>query len=125
MSSSICDGTASGFTAPDGSTNTYTYDTLNRLTTLANSWAGSIGFTYDALSRRTQMTRPNNVATNYSAVHPERSRGNNQSHLLSVLHQLAGGTIDGATYTVDAAGNRTAKTDNRGERDVELRRSLS
>jgi RHS repeat-associated protein len=94
-----------GFTAPDGSTNTYTYDTLNRLSTLANSWAGSFGFTYDALSRRTQMTRPNNVATNYTY--------DNLSHLLSVLHQLSGSTIDGATYTVDSAGNRTVKTDNR------------
>jgi YD repeat-containing protein len=43
-----------GFTAPDGSTNTYTYDTLNRLSTLANSWAGSFGFT---------------------GVYPERSHG--------------------------------------------------
>jgi RHS repeat-associated protein len=33
------------------------------------------------------------------------------SHLLSVLHQLSGSTIDGASYTVDSAGNRTAKTD--------------
>jgi RHS repeat-associated protein len=94
-----------GFTAPDGSTNSYSYDTLNRLNTLANSWAGSFGFTYDALSRRTQMTRPNNVATNYSY--------DNQSRQLSVLHQLSGSTIDGATYTVDSAGNRTTKTDNR------------
>jgi RHS repeat-associated protein len=94
-----------GFTAPDGSTNTYTYDTLNRMSTLANSWAGSFGFSYDALSRRAQMARPNNVATNYSY--------DNQSRLLSVLHQLSGSTIDGATYTVDSAGNRTAKTDNR------------
>jgi RHS repeat-associated protein len=30
---------------------------------------------------------------------------------LTVLHQLSGSTIDGATYTVDSAGNRTAKTD--------------
>jgi RHS repeat-associated protein len=94
-----------GFTAPDGSTNTYSYDTLNRLSTLANSSAGSFGFSYDALSRRTQMTRPNNVTTKYTY--------DNLSHLLSVLHQLSGSTIDGATYTVDAAGNRTAKTDNR------------
>ncbi len=94
-----------GFTAPDGSTNTYTYDTLNRLSTLANSWAGSFGFSYDALNRRTQLTRPNNVATNYSY--------DNLSHLLSALHQLSGSTIDGATYTVDSAGNRAAKTDNR------------
>jgi RHS repeat-associated protein len=92
-----------GFTAPDSSTDTYSYDTLNRLTTLANSWAGSFGFSYDALSRRTQMTRPNNVATNYNY--------DNLSHLLSILHQLSGSTIDGASYTLDSAGNRTAKTD--------------
>jgi len=91
-----------GYTAPDGSTNTYSYDTLNRLTTLANSWAGSFGFSYDSLSRRTQMTRPNGVNTNYSY--------DSLSRLLSVLHQSGAGTIDGASYTVDAAGNRTAKT---------------
>jgi len=46
-------------TAPDGSISTYGYDTLNRLNGLANSWAGSFGFSYDVLSRRTQLTRPN------------------------------------------------------------------
>ncbi|MGB7154128.1 MAG: IPT/TIG domain-containing protein [Candidatus Acidiferrales bacterium] len=92
-----------GFTSPDGSTNTYTFDTLNRLTTLANSWAGSFGFSYDALSRRTQMTRPNGIATNYQY--------NTLSRLLSVLHQAGSSTIDGEGYTLDAAGNRTAKTD--------------
>jgi RHS repeat-associated protein len=51
------------------------------------------------------MTRPNNVATNYAY--------DNLSRLQSVLHQLAGSTIDGATYTLDNAGNRTAKTDQR------------
>ncbi|MGB0036984.1 MAG: RHS repeat-associated core domain-containing protein [Candidatus Acidiferrales bacterium] len=49
------------------------------------------------------MTRPNSLATNYTY--------DNKSRLLSVLHQLSGSTIDGASYTVDAAGNRTAKTD--------------
>ncbi len=92
-----------GFTAPDSSTSTYSFDTLNRLSNLTNSWAGSFGFSYDALSRRTQMTRPNGVTTNYSY--------DNLSHLLSALHQLSGSTIDGASYTVDSAGNRTAKTD--------------
>jgi YD repeat-containing protein len=29
----------------------------------------------------------------------------------SVLHQLSGSTIGGASYTLDSAGNRTAKTD--------------
>src|SRR5207245_7077170 len=49
------------------------------------------------------MTRPNGVNSNYTY--------DNLSRLLSVLHQAGASTIDGATYTVDAAGNRTAKTD--------------
>ncbi|MFZ3200418.1 MAG: RHS repeat-associated core domain-containing protein [Candidatus Acidiferrales bacterium] len=97
------DSNRTGFTAPDGSTNAYSYDTLNRLATLANSWAGSFGFSYDALGRRTQLTRPNGIATNYSY--------DNLSRLLSVLHQAGLTTLDGASYTVDNAGNRTAKTD--------------
>src|SRR5579884_4247744 len=95
-----------GFTDPEGGSTTYVYDTLNRLQTLTPPTAfgsGSFGFSYDALSRRTQMTRPNNVTTNYAY--------DNLSRLTSVLHQLAGSTIDGATYTVDNAGNRTSKTD--------------
>src|SRR5579863_5879645 len=95
-----------GFTDPEGGSTTYAYDTLNRLTWLAPPSAfgsGSFGFTYDALSRRTQMTRPNSVTTNYSY--------DNLSRLTSVLHQLSGSTIDGASYTLDSAGNRTAKTD--------------
>ena len=90
-----------GFTAPDGSTNTYVYDTLNRLSTLTNSVTGQFGFGYDPLSRRTSLTRPNNVSTSYSY--------DNLSRLLSVLHQAGGTTIDGASYTLDNAGNRTVK----------------
>src|SRR5207253_4196537 len=89
-------------TAPDGSITTYRYDTLNRLNGLANSWAGSFGFGYDALSRRTSLTRPNGVNTNYSY--------DSVSRLLSVLHQRGATTVDGASYTYDAAGNRTSKT---------------
>lgn len=91
-----------GFTAPDGSTNTYTYDTLNRLNGLTNSLTGQFGFSYDALSRRTQLTRPNGVNTNYSY--------DSLSRLLSVLHQTRTTTLDGASYTYDLAGNRTSKT---------------
>jgi RHS repeat-associated protein len=89
-------------TAPDGSISTYGYDTLNRMNGLANSWAGSFGFSYDALSRRTQLTRPNGINTNYGY--------DSMSHLLSVLHQTGTNTLDGASYTYDPAGNRTAKT---------------
>jgi len=89
-------------TAPDGSTNTYNYDTLNRLATLTNSLTGQFGFGYDALSRRTQLTRPNGVNTNYGY--------DSVSHLLSVLHQAGSTTLDGASYGYDYAGNRTSKT---------------
>jgi YD repeat-containing protein len=89
-------------TAPDGSTNSYNYDTLNRLTTLTNSLTGQFGFGYDALSRRTQLTRPNGVNTNYNY--------DSVSHLLSVLHQAGSTTLDGAGYGYDFAGNRTSKT---------------
>ena len=100
------DSNRTSTTDPQGGTTSYVYDTLNRLSTLTPPSAfgsGSFGFTYDALSRRTQMTRPNGVTTNYTY--------NNLSQLLSVLHQVGTSTLDGATYTVDPAGNRTAKTD--------------
>ena len=89
-------------TAPDGSTNTYNYDTLNRLSTLTNSLTGQFGFGYDALSRRTQLTRPNGINTNYTY--------DSLSRLLSVLHQAGSTTRDGASYGYDFAGNRTSKT---------------
>jgi len=97
-----------GFTDPENGSTTYAYDTLNRLQTLTPPTAvssGNFGFSYDALSRRTQMTRPNSISTNYSY--------DNLSRLLSVLHQSGSTTLDGASYTVDNAGNRTAKTDQR------------
>jgi RHS repeat-associated protein len=94
------------FTDPESGSTAYVYDPLNRLQTLTPPSAfttGSFGLSYDALSRRTQMTRPNSVSTLYAY--------DNLSRLTSVLHQLSGSTIDGAAYTVDNTGNRTAKTD--------------
>lgn len=96
--------------APDGSTNTYQYDTLNRLSTLTNSLTGQFGFSgacpersrRNALSRRKQLTRPNGVTTNYSY--------DSVSRLLSVLHQAGSTVLDGASYAYDYAGNRIAKT---------------
>jgi len=96
------------FTDPESGSTTYAYDTLNRLQALTPPTAfttGNFGFSYDALSRRTQMTRPNGVSSIYAY--------DNLSRLTGVLHQLSGSTIDGASYTLDNAGNRTAKTDQR------------
>ena len=90
-------------TDPENGLAQYTYDTLNRLTNLQDFQSHNFGFSYDQLSRRTQLTRPNGVNTNYSY--------DNLSHLLSVLHQVGATTLDGASYTYDAAGNRSSKTD--------------
>src|SRR6266568_2141856 len=96
-----------GFTDPENGSTSYVYDTLNRLQTLtppaAFSGTGNFGFSYDALSRRTQMTRPNGLKSVYAY--------DNLSRLLSVLHQSGATTLDGASYTVDNAGNRATKTD--------------
>jgi RHS repeat-associated protein len=81
------------------------YDTLNRLQTLTPPAAisgGNFGFGYDALSRRTSLTRPNSVNTTYSY--------DSLSRLLSVTHAAGGTTLDGASYTVDNAGNRLSRT---------------
>ncbi len=94
--------TAYGFTLPKYQNDFQAFTSLAPPSALGS---GSFGFTYDALSRRTQMTRPNSVTTNYTY--------DNLSRLQSVLHQLSGSTIDGASYTLDSGGNRTAKTDQR------------
>ena len=74
---------------------------LNHLTGLTNTDSGSFGFGYDALGRRTSLTRPNGVNTSYTY--------DTLSRLLSVLHN--GGALPGsASYTYDAAGNRLTKT---------------
>jgi RHS repeat-associated protein len=84
----------------------YTYDALNRLSTLAfNGQTPTFGFGYDALSRRNSLTRPNGVNTTYTY--------DPASSLLSVLHKLGTTTIDGASYTYDPAENRKTRTDKR------------
>jgi RHS repeat-associated protein len=94
-----------GFTDPESGATSYVYDTLNRLQTLTPPVAygtGNFGFTYDALSRRATLTRPNAVNTTYAY--------DTLSRLLSVTHAKSGTTLDGASYAVDMAGNRTSRT---------------
>ncbi len=90
------------FTGPDGSTNSYQYDTLDHLTGLLDSVAGQFTSTYDSQNRRTALTRPNGVTTTYSY--------DTESRLLSLVHQSHGATIDGSNYTYDGTGHRTART---------------
>ncbi len=94
-----------GFTDPEGGATTYGYDSDNRLTSVASAASGSFSFGYDSLSRRISLTRPNGVNVNYTY--------DSLSRLLSVLDQSRKGTLDGAAYTYDPAGNRLSRQDYR------------
>ena len=87
----------------------YTYDALNRLTSITNNQGLTTTFTYDALGRRTSMTHANGVVTNYTY--------DAASQLLSLVHQLGVTTINSFTYTYDKVGNRKTKADNNGTAD--------
>jgi YD repeat-containing protein len=70
---------------------------LQTLTPPSAFTTGNFGFSYDALSRRTQLMRPNSVTTNYAY--------DNLSRLTSVLHQLSG-----STFKYDPFGRRIYKS---------------
>ena len=90
---------------PTGLT-TYTYDALNRLTSITNNKGQVTSFTYDALGRRTSMTHANGVVTSYSY--------DAASQLLTLAHQLGATTINSFAYTYDKVGNRKSKADTSG-----------
>ena len=54
------------FSNSESEITSYSYDSLNRLTSLADPTTGTFGFGYDALGRRTSLTRPNGVGTSYT-----------------------------------------------------------
>jgi RHS repeat-associated protein len=84
-------------TDPTGTT-TYTYDELNRLTSLTNPSSQTIEFDYDALSHRTQTTFPNGTTASF-AYDPA-------SQLLSLVNKLGATTLSSFEYTYDKVGNR-------------------
>src|SRR5262249_22046934 len=90
---------------PTGLT-TYSYDALNRLTSMTNNKGQTTTFTYDALGRRTSMTHANGVVTGYTY--------DVASQLASIAHSLGATTINSFNYTYDKVGNRNSKADNNG-----------
>jgi len=90
---------------PTGLT-TYTYDALNRLTSITNNRGLTITFTYDVLGRRTSMTHANGVVTTYEY--------DAASQLTQVTHKLGAAIINSFSYTYDKVGNRLTKVDRNG-----------
>jgi len=87
----------------------YSYDALNRLTSITNNQGQITNFTYDALGRRSSMTPANGVVTSYTY--------DAASQLLTLGHQLAGTTINSFSYSYDKVGNRKTKTSRDGLHD--------
>ncbi len=90
---------------PTGLT-TYTYDALNRLTSITSNKNITTTFTYDALGRRTSMTHGNGVVTSYSC--------DAASQLTRLAHQLGATVVNSFDYSYDRVGNRTSKTSRDG-----------
>ena len=90
---------------PTGLT-TYTYDALNRLTSLTNNNGQTTTFAYDALGRRTWITHANGVVTSYSY--------DTVSQLTRLAHQFGATMINSFDYVYDRVGNRTSKTSRDG-----------
>jgi len=95
----------SGTIGSSGVSQSYTYDALNRLTRITGL-GGPVTFTYDELSRRTGLARPNGVATTYSY--------DAASQLKSLVHAVGGAPFASFNYTYDPVGNRTAMTEGTG-----------
>lgn len=100
-------GNRTRMTTPWGSFS-YTYDTLNRVTSVLNPAGQTVAFAYDALGRRTKMTYPNGVATSYAY--------DAAGQVTQIVHQkiASQSAIAFDNYTYDAAGDRTAIVDSHG-----------
>jgi RHS repeat-associated protein len=78
------------------------YDARGLVKRLALGSSGFINVTHDALGRRTAVTRPNGVRSDWLF--------DDASQLVSVMHTKGGVVIDGFAYAYDAHGLRTRKT---------------
>ncbi len=99
-------GYRTSLTNPGQITTLTTYDAANRLSQLTQgvlSW----GFGYDGAGNRTSLTQPNGTSTTYAYL--------NNNWLSSISHVGPTGSIQNATYTYDANGNRLTQIDSSGQ----------
>lgn len=98
-------GNRTSITYPGGTkTVTYVYDAANRMTSVTDWNSKQTTYTYDNANRLTGVTLPTGtgVTTTYTY--------DNANRVTAVAHTKSGTTITGASYTLDANGNRTGRT---------------
>lgn len=96
-----------------GKTITYTYDSRNLLTQVADWLGGTTTFTYDAAGRLIGITRPNGVATNYSYDSENHITGIAEGSIADIVLIRDGiGQITAATRNVPLEPTLTASTEN-------------
>jgi YD repeat-containing protein len=100
-------GNRTSLSTPWGNFN-YTYDALNRMTSITNPYGQITGFVYDALGRPTVENLPNGTKTTYAY--------DAGSQVTQVMHQntVTQGAIAFANYAYDIDGNRTSMSDLNG-----------
>ena len=86
----------------------YSYDSLNRLTSIRTPESRSISFEYDATGRRTRALNANGIETLYAY--------DSVGQLISLTHRriIDQVVVASATYAYDGVGNRTTSADSEG-----------
>ena len=80
----------------------YTYDDLNRLTTVSENGAQQAAYTYDTNGNRASLTYANGVTETY--------RYNKANWIISLENRNNSGLISSYTYTYYASGSQKTKT---------------
>ena len=77
---------------------TYSYDNANRLTQIAQG-TSTVGFSYDTVNRRSTLTLSNGVNMSYTY--------DNDSRVTGITYKFNANTLGNLTYTYDSLGRRT------------------
>ena len=90
----------------DTETISYSYDALNRLSSVSNA-AGTSSYGYDAVGNRTSLTSANGASQTW--VYDSRNRLTR-----TTIYNASGAVIQSFDYTLHATGRRTQITENNG-----------
>ena len=77
---------------------TYSYDNANRLTQIAQG-TSTVGFSYDTVNRRSTLTLSNGVNMSYTY--------DNDSRVTGITYKFNANTLGNLTYSYDSLGRRT------------------